>query len=45
MGDRVWLSVVLTSGLVFHGKGQPSLVGGTLVGAGGGSKFLLKNLS
>lgn len=28
-GDRVWLSVVLTSGLVFHGKGQPSLVGGT----------------
>ena len=35
MGDRVWLSVVLTSGLVFHGKGQPSLVGGTLVGAGG----------
>ena len=30
MGDRVWLSVVLTSGLLFGGKGQSSLVGVTL---------------
>lgn len=32
MGDRVWLSVVLTSGLLFGGKGQSSLVGVTLGG-------------